>query len=409
MPRLVVVSHYLKSGSSKNLSNYVKYIATREGAAKTRENYVGYLANRPGAVKFGSHGLFSQTDEPINLSRVAKEVADHKGNAWTHVVSLRRDDAQKMGYDDLTAWRELVKRQIPNIAKQSKIDMANLKWYAAFHDKETNPHVHILVYSTNEREGFLTEQGCEKIRSGFMNDIYADELKHLYQQQTDIRDLLKEESAKLMKKLSDEIVDENCADTEVVELMKKLHEQLQTAKGKKVYGYLKKDIKKTVDEIFLRLSQNESIQKMYMLWCDMEQSKHDFYSSAKLDFPTMVDNEHFKSVKNMIIKAAAEIQFDLPVIETVVVSEEAEGNDSKPEETVEVEESETVIEATAESDNTVFANAAVGLLVSLSRIISDDYDREHRKLKSQVDKKLRKTIGRKNQELGIKSEYGQMY
>ena len=231
MPRLVVVSRYLKSGSSKKLSNYVKYIATREGAATVKENngtapatksqpelissllkdfsdsknsfayeeyrssptqknaskfieetiehnsdivankknYMGYLANRPGAVKFGSHGLFSQTDEPISLKKVAKEVAEHKGNVWTHVVSLRRDDAQKMGYDNLTAWRELIKRQIPNIAKQSKIDMANLKWYAAFHDKETNPHVHIVVYSTNEREGFLTEHGIEKIRSGFMN------------------------------------------------------------------------------------------------------------------------------------------------------------------------------------------------------------------------------------------------
>lgn len=140
MPRLVVVSRYLKSGSRKNLSNYVKYIATREGAAKTRENYVGYLANRPGAVKFGSHGLFSQNDEPINLERAAKEVANHNGNVWTHVVSLRRDDAQKMGYDNPTAWRELIKRQIPNMAVNSKIDLANLKWYAAFHDKETNPH-----------------------------------------------------------------------------------------------------------------------------------------------------------------------------------------------------------------------------------------------------------------------------
>ena len=375
MPRLVVVSRYLKSGSGKNLSNYVKYIATREGAAVVKENngtapatkaqqelitsllkdfsdsknsfafeeyrsnptqknasrfieetiehnsdivankknYVGYLANRPGAVKFGSHGLFSQTDEPISLKKVAKEVAEHKGNVWTHVVSLRRDDAQKMGYDNLTAWRELIKRQIPNIAKQSKIDMANLKWYAAFHDKETNPHVHIVVYSTNEREGFLTKQGCDKIRSGFMNDIYADELKHLYQQQTDTRDLLKAESAKLMKQLSSDIADNSCIDTEIVDLMRKLHGQLQNTKGKKVYGYLPKDTKQTVDDIFLRLSQNESIQKMYKLWCDMEQSKHDFYSSAKVDFPAIVDNEHFKSVKNMIIKAAAEIRFDFPV------------------------------------------------------------------------------------------------
>lgn len=98
MPKIIVTSRYLKSGSKKNLANYVKYIATREGAVPTvseRENYVGYLANRPGAVKFNSHGLFNEKDAPINLEKVAKEVANHSGNVWTHVVSLRRDDAQK--------------------------------------------------------------------------------------------------------------------------------------------------------------------------------------------------------------------------------------------------------------------------------------------------------------------------
>ena len=386
MPRLVVVSRYLKSGSGKNLSNYVKYIATREGAAVVKENngtapatkaqqelitsllkdfsdskssfayeeyrssptqknaskfieetiehnsdivankknYVGYLANRPGAVKFGSHGLFSQTDEPISLKKVAMEVAEHKGNVWTHVVSLRRDDAQKMGYDNLTAWRELIKRQIPNIAKQSKIDMANLKWYAAFHDKETNPHVHIVVYSTNEREGFLTEHGIEKIRSGFANDIYSDELHHLYEQQTNTRNMLKAESEKLIKQLAEEIENVYCSDTRLVELVKKLHSQLLVSKGKKVYGYLKKDVKKTVDDIFSRLAQNESIQKMYKLWCEMEQSKHDIYSSAKVDFPTMFDNPHFKSVKNMIVKAVSEIHFDFPVAETEIIPDDVE-------------------------------------------------------------------------------------
>ena len=386
MPRLVVVSRYLKSGNNKKLSNYVKYIATREGSATVKENsgtapatekqqelissmlkdfpdsglgfsyaeyksnptqknasrfidetlehnadivankknYIGYLANRPGAVKFGSHGLFSQTDEPINLNKVAKDVANHNGNVWTHIVSLRRDDAQKMGYDNLTAWRELVKRQIPNIAKQSKINIANLKWYAAFHDKETNPHVHIVVYSTNEREGFLTKQGSEKIRSGFMNDIYTDELKHLYQQQTDIRDLLKSESTELMKKLTEDVSVGRSAEAETIELMLKLHGQLQSAKGRKVYGYLKKDVKQTVDDIFFRLSQNESVQKMYKLWCDMEQTKHDFYSSAKVEFPSMVDNVNFKSIKNMIIRSAMEMQFDTPSIEDDFVSDNIE-------------------------------------------------------------------------------------
>ena len=377
MPKLIVTSRYLKSGSGKKkqLYHYVKYIATREGSVPipnanetapatksqqelissllhdfpdskelfeyedyqknptikngsalisvildrnmdrltSRENYVGYLANRPGALKFGSHGLFSQSDEPINLEKVAKEIANHGGNVWTHVVSLRRDNAQAMGYDNLKAWRELVKRQISNIAKNQKIDMANLKWYAAFHDKKTNPHVHIIVYSTNEREGFLTNHGIEKIRSGFANDIYADELHHLYAQQTDLRNQMKKESEQLMKQLADNISQNDVDNAELIDLVAKLHEQLNSSKGKKVYGYLKADVKKTVDEIFIRLSENESIQKMYSLWCEMEQQKHDVYSSARVQFPKLADNKEFKSVKNMIIQTV--LDMNSPVVD----------------------------------------------------------------------------------------------
>ena len=377
MPKIIVTSRYLKSGSKKNLANYVKYVATREGSVAVknidenapatknqqelilsllndfpdskelfeyedyvkkpnfkngsalisevidrnmdrltnRRNYVGYLANRPGSVKLGSHGLFNEKDEPIDLERVAKEVADHGGNVWTHVVSLRRDDAQKMGYDNLTAWRELVKRQIPKIAKNSKINLTNLKWYAAFHDKKTNPHVHIIVYSTEEREGFLTNHGIEKIRSGFANDIYSDELHYIYEQQTDLRNLLKKESEQLMKSLAKSISQNNNFNQELMNLVAKLHSQLAKSKGKKVYGYLKSDAKKTVDEIFMRLADNELVKKMYDLWCEMEQQKHDVYSSAKVDFPSLVDNKEFKSVKNMIVQTVLQMNFQAPEIE----------------------------------------------------------------------------------------------
>ncbi len=377
MPKIIVTSRYLKSGSKKNLANYVKYVATREGSVAVknidenapatknqqelilsllndfpdskelfeyedyvkkpnfknssalisevidrnmdrltnRENYVGYLANRPGAVKYNSHGLFNEKDDPINLEKVAKEVADHGGNVWTHVVSLRRDDAQKMGYDNLNAWRDLVIRQIPSIAKNQKIDLKNLHWYAAFHDKKTNPHVHIIVYSTNEREGFLTNHGIEKIRSGFANDIYADELHHLYEQQTDLRNLLKKESEQLMKQLTKSISENKNFDTELMNFVSKLRTQLSDSKGKKVYGYLKPDVKKTVDEIFMRLASNESVKKMYDLWCEMEQQKHDVYSSAKVDFPNLIDNKEFRSVKNMIVQTVMHMDFPVHEIE----------------------------------------------------------------------------------------------
>lgn len=449
MPKIIVTSRYLKSGSKKNLANYVRYIATREGSVAVknidenapatknqqelilsllndfldskdlfeyedyvknptvkkgsalisevidrnmdwltnRENYVGYLANRPGSVKFNTHGLFSQTNEPINLEKVAKEIANHAGNVWTHVVSLRRDDAQKMGYDNLKAWRDLVIRQIPSIAKNQKIDLKKLRWYAAFHDKETNPHVHIIVYSTDEREGFLTNHGIEKIRSGFANDIYSDELHHLYEQQTDLRNLLKKESEQLMKQLAEKVSQNKNFDVELIDLVLKLHNQLVESKGKKVYGYLKFDVKKTVDEIFMRLADNESVKKMYELWCEMEQQKHDVYSSAKVGFPSLVDNKEFKSVKNMIVQTVLQMDF-----------QQSEIN---------VEIPEIADENTDQFKNEMLANTIFGLFVNLSRCIEDDYYHKFQSGRKMIDSKLRKMIQQKQQALGQKQEHTQ--
>ncbi len=155
----------------------------------------------------------------------------------------------------------------------------------------------------------MTNHGIEKIRSGFANDVYSDELLHLYEQQTDLRNLLKKESEQLMKQFAKSISENKNYDAELIDLVAKLHVQLAESKGKKVYGYLKSDFKKTVDEIFEKLAGNESIKKMYELWCEMEQQKHDVYSSAKVQFPNLVDNKEFRSVKNMIIQTVIKMEF----------------------------------------------------------------------------------------------------
>ena len=331
---------YQKNPTVKNASALISEILDRNMDRLTsRKNYVSYLANRPGAVKFGKHGLFSQSDEPVELEKTAKEIAAHGGNVWTHVVSLRRDSAQAMGYDNLKAWRDLVKRQIANIAKSQKIEMKNLRWYAAFHDKKTNPHAHIIVYSANEREGFLTNRGIEKIRSGFANDIYQDELHHLYQRQTDLRNLLIKESAEFMRRLVNDIAGNAFEDTELLSLVSKLSKQLNNVKGKKVYGYLKPEVKQTVNAIFESLAENDSIQKMYMLWCEMEQQKHDVYSSAKLQFPKLTDNKEFKSVKNMIVQTV--LDMNSPVID------------------IEIEEPEPTEYFNEDTDNFISVNSAL--------------------------------------------------
>lgn len=292
-----------------------------------------------------------------------------------------------MGYDNLKAWRDLVIRQIPSIAKNQKIDLKNLRWYAAFHDKETNPHVHIIVYSQNEREGFLTNHGIEKIRSGFANDIYSDELHHIYEQQTDLRNLLKKESEQLMKQLAEKISQNKNFDVELIDLVLKLYNQLVESKGKKVYGYLKSDVKKTVDEIFARLADNESVKKMYELWCEMEQQKHDVYSSAKVGFPSLVDNKEFKSVKNMIVQTVLQMDFQQPEIN--------------------VEIPEIADENTDQFKNEMLADTIFSLFVNLSRCIEDDYHHKFQSGRKMIDSKLRKMIQQKQQPLGQKQEHTQ--
>ena len=313
MPKIIVTSRYIKPNAHKRFGNYIKYIATREGVEKPipkpkvsqeldREIFMNYLDSRP-----NSHGLFSETDKPLVLDQVAKEVANHEGAIWTHIVSLKREDAERMGYTDLEHWRDLVRRHISDIAAAQKITPENIRWYAAFHNKESNPHVHIVVYSENTHEGYLTKNGIEKIRSAFANDIYKDELQNLYQQQTQVRDKLCSEAENVMKNLLSELQNNNQSDPQLEQLILKLQLQLKNYKGKKVYGYLQPNVKKTVDQIVEELAKNPVLKKMYGEWCALEQQKYETYTSAVQKFPSLEENKVFKPIKNAIIRAVLDI------------------------------------------------------------------------------------------------------
>ncbi len=315
MPKIIVTSRYIKPNAHKRFGNYIKYIATREGVEKPipkqkvdheldREMFMNYLDSRP-----NSHGLFSETDKPLVLDKVAKEVANHDGAIWTHIVSLRRDDAERMGYTDLDHWRDLVRRHISDIAAAQKIAPENIRWYAAFHNKESNPHVHIVVYSGDPHEGYLTSKGIEKIRSAFANDIYKDELQNLYQQQNAVRDKLRSEAENVMRNLLLELNNSHEPDLQLEQFVLKLQSQLRNSKGKKVYGYLQPNVKKTVDQIVAELAKNPVLKKMYDEWCSLEQQKYETYTSAVQKFPPLEENKVFKPIKNAVINAVLEMEF----------------------------------------------------------------------------------------------------
>ena len=301
--RYLEYEDYERKPTIENAGELISTIVERNAdVVGNRQNFVGYMAMRPGVEKRGSHGLFNERDEPIILNQAANEIAEHKGNVWSHVVSLRREDAVRLGFDNSDAWRELVKRHISNIAKTQNIPLCNLKWYAAYHDTTHHPHIHLLVYSTNPKQGFLTKAGIDKIRSAFANDIFHDDLQSIYQEQTVSRDELKAVSKNEFESIVNMIASNEHTDPQLEELIRKLYIQLQNVKGKKVYGYLPMEIKETVNKIFSELAKDENIQQLYEKWCGLERLKYKTYTLKETELPELSANKVFQPVRNMIIR-----------------------------------------------------------------------------------------------------------
>ena len=301
--RYLEYEDYEREPTIENAGELISTIVERNAdVVGNRQNFVGYMAMRPGVEKRGSHGLFNEKNEPIILNQAANEIAEHKGNVWSHVVSLRREDAVRLGFDNSDAWRELVKRHISNIAKTQNIPLCNLKWYAAYHDTTHHPHIHLLVYSTNPKQGFLTKAGIDKIRSAFANDIFHDDLQSIYQEQTVSRDELKAVSKNEFESIVNMIASNEHTDPQLEELIRKLYIQLQNVKGKKVYGYLPMEIKETVNKIFSELAKDENIQQLYEKWCGLERLKYKTYTLKETELPELSANKVFQPVRNMIIR-----------------------------------------------------------------------------------------------------------
>ena len=352
--RYLEYEDYTANPTVENASELISTIIERNAdVIGNRQNFVGYMAMRPGVQKRGSHGLFNEKDEPIILDRVANEIANHKGNVWSHVISLRREDAIRLGYDNSEAWRQLVMRHISDIAKNQKISLCNLKWYAAFHDTTHHPHIHLLVYSENTKEGFLTNEGINKIRSAFANDIFKDDLQSIYQEQTLSRDELKAVSKTEFKSIVRKVQQGGFENPQLENLIRKLYSQLQNVKGKKVYGYLPQEVKETVNSIFSELAKDNNIRQLYEKWCSLESLKYKTYTQKEKELPPLVDNKVFQPVRNMIIRTVLDMNY--PVIDVEIEepdpTEQFENDDFYVDISPQFDESEQ-----SENDKVTFSN-----------------------------------------------------
>lgn len=324
---LLEYEDYLKSPTLGSASDFItQAVEFHAGDLMNRSGYLHYIGKRPRVEKKGSHGLFSQTTEPIDLDRTAKEVDAHPGNIWTAIYSLRREDAQRLGFDTAARWRDLLRSQVTVLAQGLKIPPTHLKWYAAFHNEGHHPHVHLVAYSTKPGEGFLTKHGMEKIRSALAQEIFRQDLISVYEQQTAHRDELRQVSREKVAGLIQQISNGVCENPELESLLQELAGKLSKVKGKKVYGYLRPDLKALVDQIVDELAKDSRIAQLYDLWYQDKQAARNIYDERPLHRVPLSENPDFKPIRNAVIQAAVV----LPPTPISTVEDEAEPEIKEP-------------------------------------------------------------------------------
>ena len=299
---------YKAERTQKNAAEFISQVQENYGyLLDKRENYVDYVANRPGVKKLGEHGLWNADGKVPVLQNAIDEVAHHQGNVWTPVIAIQRSDAERLGYDSAESWRSLICSELDQIAKAYKILPLHLKWYAAFHEKERSVHVHLVIFSTDPSEGYLTKPAILELRSALTRQIFKDDLKNIYVQQTAYRDQLQENTLEVMDSLIQKMQDGEVSNPKLELLITELAERLQNYSGKKVYGYLPPATKRIVDAIVDELAGDERAAEAYSLWQDMRDEVFSFYSKAKPARVPLSQQKEFKPVRNMVIREVVQM------------------------------------------------------------------------------------------------------
>ena len=387
MAKLVQKSGYIKSGKA---SGYMRYIATREGVEKLAGNsavtkgqrelvqkllhdfpdavelfeyedycrtptlgtasafitmaldanlhgidsesgYMQYIATRPRVQKHGSHGLFSSSTS-VDLASAMSELESHEGNVWTIIYSLRREDAARLEFDNADAWRTLLMESAPTLAKSMKISLDNFHWYAAFHDEGHHPHIHMMVWSDDPKEGFLTKDGIAAMRSKLTNAIFRDEMQQIYERKDVAYSDLVEAAQNAMQEMISRMQHQIC-DSPIIEAnMRQLVQALETTTGKKQYGYLKKPLKQLIDTIVDALAELPEVSECYEVWNQIHEELNECYGhSTPWERLPLSQRKEFRKIKNDIIREAENVRLGLPTFEDEEMQDEPEPESQKEE------------------------------------------------------------------------------
>ncbi len=304
---------YTKEKTVGSASEFISHALESTPELLNTEGYLRYMATRPGVEKISqAHGLFSSGGTPLDLGEEISKLEAHKGNVYSIIISLRREDAQRLGYNSAERWRSMIGANIDRIANEHRIPLTNLRWYGAFHNESHHPHVHMLLYSTQENShAYLSKQGIDNLRQLFLSEIFKDEIHEVYDRQTEMRNRITNEMRSRFGKLTAEVSSGKCMSEEIQEKMTALALRLNDVSGKKQYGYLPQSVKKMVDETVELVAGDKRIAEMYELWYQAKCSVTQAYTDMLPEKLPLSKEPTFKPVRNALVREAAQLGMEL--------------------------------------------------------------------------------------------------
>ena len=271
------------------------------------DQYMKYIATRPRAERISTHGLFGD-DDAVSLEKAMAELESYTGNVWTHIISLKLEDAARLGFDNAATWRNLIRAHRNDIAAAMKIPPNDFRWYAAFHDEGEHPHIHMMAWSSKAGQAYLSKEGIRQIKSKLTNDIFRNEMLHLYEQKSESRDELVRQARRAMLELVCAMQDGVCDHPDAEQLMLDLAAQLGTVKDKKSYGYLPKRLKNLVDEIVDEMERLPVVSKCYDQWLVLQGQVDSYYHDKPQERIPLSRQKEFRQIKNAVIQEAERLR-----------------------------------------------------------------------------------------------------
>ncbi|MCC2258778.1 MobP3 family relaxase [Intestinimonas aquisgranensis] len=301
-------SDYMDKPTKANASAFITLaLESNWDALHESDQYMKYIATRPRVERLGEHGLFGD-DDLVSLDAAMNELENYTGNVWPHIISLKREDAARLGFDNASAWRDLLRAHRNDIAAAMKIPPNDFRWYAAFHDEGDHPHIHMMAWSAKAGQAYLSKDGIRQIKSTLTNHIFQNEMLHLYEQKSVSRDELVREARKAMLEMVRTMKEGICNYPDAERLMLELALQLENIKGKKSYGYLPKSQKKLVDKIVDEMERLPSVKKCYEKWMILQGKVDAYYHDKEQKRIPLSQQKEFRSIKNAVVKEAENIR-----------------------------------------------------------------------------------------------------